>query len=376
MSFPRTKTHPMSSVSEARKLQEAMNEMFKSLLDYRKFLPSTLFLRGEVPLQEELAEELLLGGLENRSNRPSSFRVGSPLVQQHPSSFRGSPVKLPSFKVLAFGAVSPATGSLRHGGGSTSLSPRASRVQHFDEPSPEREPRGVAVGTDPELAERSLLEKSERQPHDGANLAFCLKRRKATVVTVNFVGFLRAAQEDVGEAHRASQTFLQIVLSVVDRNEGIVLSLMPDKVVATWNAFRTDPAHETNGGMCAFELSRTLQAADEEFLFSEHQIVISVTSGPVVAGNTGTASERASVVHGDCVELGNELLSLLVAINVRCAVTKPVADRLPPSLWSLPIDIITTEDDTQHEVFELRSGEEPHHIRILRQGFQAFVAQD
>jgi serine/threonine protein kinase/class 3 adenylate cyclase len=366
VSFPRVQTLRMSNVAEARRLQEAMNHMFTSLRDYRKFLPSTLFLKGEVPLQEELAEELLLGGLEGGgTSRPASFRMHSPV---HPPSTspRSSPLKgLPMFKVSSAKA-SPSTMSLKPFSASTS--PRGSRIHHAED--------GPFFHTEENASVKNTVGQVATGQHDGGSLAFCLKRRKATILTVSFMGFLRAAQEDVGEAHRASQTFLQIVLSVVDRNDGIVLSLLPDKVVATWNAFRTDATHEANGAMCAYELNRTLQAADEEFLFSEHQVAICVTSGPVVAGNTGTTSERASVVHGDCVNLCNELLSLLVAINVRCAVTRPVAERLPPLLWSLPIDVVTDEDESVHEVFELRSGEEAGHIQLIRQGFHAFVAQD
>ena len=380
---PKVKSLPLSDIDEVRKLQESMNAMMASLRDYRKFLPSTLFLHGEVPLQEELAEELLLGGVDPAASRPASFRVHSPTSFSRGSP-RGSPTKQSSFKADTLAAASRMSKQLTPQSSSLKLpssanpSPRGSRVT-----APGEEANSFLAGPDelPDSGGPLATSNPSSRPsiaiaHDGGNLAFCLKRRRATILTTSFVGFLRASQEDVGEAHRASQTFLQIVLSVVDRNGGIVLSLLPDKVVATWNAFRTDANHEANGAMCAYELNRTLQAADEEFLFSDHQVAICVASGPVVAGNTGTVSERASVVHGECVSLSSELLTLLVAINVRCAVTKPVADRLPSPLWCLPIDIITDEDEVAHEIFELRGGEEPSHVALLRKGFGAFAKQD
>lgn len=352
-----------SKVREIQAAQAAVNRMMASLREYRKFLPSTLFVHGELPLHDELAEELLQAIESPASASPRMSTAANTKVpggDVTPPAAALAPAGSSDF----FAAKEDSKGNVKPTALSRPASPHLSSRANtgkdlFGETS---------VGA---FGQQSSITVGPASPHDHNSMA--LKRRKATILTITFAGFLRISQESIFEAHNVSQTFLQIVLSVIDRNDGVVLLLSPDKVVATWNCFKTDHMHEHHGAQCAHELNRTLHAADEEFLFSDHQIAIAVTSGNVAAGASGTATERASVVEGRCVDLSNDLLSLLIAINVRCVVTGGVADQVSAPLWTIPIDIITDEDSTTHVVHELRSGDEPPYVAVMRKAFTAFA---
>ena len=207
-----------------------------------------------------------------------------------------------------------------------------------------------------------------------AALNFGLRVRRASILTVSLVGFLRLSQDSISEAHSLSQLFLHIVLNVIDSNGGVILRIAADCVTATWNAFRQDKLHETHAAICAHELNSSLHAAEDEFLLQDLPWAIAVTSGRTVVGYGGTVTERASIAQGPCVDLAQELLSLAAGLNIRVVVSQSTALNLQTSLCVLPVDVITIDDKCKETLYELIA-KAPNFLDSYCRAFEIFARE-
>jgi serine/threonine protein kinase len=174
--------------------------------------------------------------------------------------------------------------------------------------------------------------------------------------------------------------FLTVAVRIIERHNGVVLTVAADKVTAAWNAFAPMPNHESRAAACAFDLRTALNNSEQELWLPDLHWCVCVARGDVVVGNSGTESDRAPVVQGPCVDLAMELPPLLIAIGVQVAVSDTVRTKLTPSRdrntpWhTVPVDRITLADgETEVIMYELRTGAAPLYMSEFESGFDALM---
>ncbi|PWU98933.1 putative serine/threonine protein kinase [Trypanosoma cruzi] len=337
-----------SNVLELQQTEDSINNVSLILRQFRKLLPDAVFhkkIAGE--LRESMAGEMAI--LRTVGNRPSN-RLGTMMVAKISSLLRRqnivSPVAPDGKQGLACPTEFPKTYSSvlqedinNHGKGKCSC------------------------GT---------LNIAELQ----SGIDFCLKKRMVTVVVASLSGLAVCMDEDLQYFQYFSQEFLSVVTDLIDRNNGTVLNAAPDRVTAVWNAFSATPDHERAGMQCVCESIFTLESLFAKVFIPmglELTPVVVATSGCVLAGTVGSEDERAMVVHGRCVSLGEALPSLLMAQGVKYACTGTLFENCSELFTCVPIEYVTDVDERRHVIYEIVNKPVPSLQRIT-EAFKRFQA--
>ncbi|MGI9491862.1 MAG: adenylate/guanylate cyclase domain-containing protein, partial [Geminicoccaceae bacterium] len=134
--------------------------------------------------------------------------------------------------------------------------------------------------------------------------------RTITVLMTDIVGFSgRAERLSVVETAGFLNRHLCLVTSAIEAEGGIVDKFIGDAVMAFWGAIEDEPDHASRAVAAA---NRIRQAVREDNAMRDDpvRLRIGIHSGPVVAGNIGTATRMNYTVIGDTVNIAQRLEAL------------------------------------------------------------------
>jgi class 3 adenylate cyclase/tetratricopeptide (TPR) repeat protein len=153
--------------------------------------------------------------------------------------------------------------------------------------------------------------KVSRQPEDTLNSSG--DRRQVTVLFADVAGFTTFAERLDPEDVRAFQSALfEMLGEAVARYDGFVEKFVGDAVMAVFGApvaHGDDPARALNAALDMLEGSERLSGTWAARLGQAVKLHIGVHTGPVVAGNLGSAAGAAYAVTGDTVNTTARLLA-------------------------------------------------------------------
>lgn len=134
--------------------------------------------------------------------------------------------------------------------------------------------------------------------------------REVTVMMTDMVGFTsRAEQMSAEETAAFLNEHLGRMTDCIEAEGGVVDKYMGDGVMAHWGALDPEPDHATRAVRAAL---RIRQAFDQDRPGDNRttRSRIGIHSGPVVAGNLGTATRMNYTVVGDTVNIAQRLEAL------------------------------------------------------------------
>jgi adenylate cyclase len=182
--------------------------------------------------------------------------------------------------------------------------------------------------------------------------------RTITVLMTDIVGFSgRAERLGAVETAEFLNRHLGLVTSAIEAEGGIVDKYIGDAVMAFWGAIDDEPDHAACAVAAA---SRIRQAVRKDNAVNDDpvRLRIGIHSGPVVAGNIGTATRMNYTVIGDTVNIAQRLealgKSLLPDHEIAILLSAETADavRSPTQLTSLGCHVLRGRTG-QAEVFTL-----------------------
>jgi len=135
--------------------------------------------------------------------------------------------------------------------------------------------------------------------------------RDATVFFADVRGFTAMSERLPPEKLVAMlNRYLDRVVEEVSRSEGYLDKFIGDAVVVVFNGPIDQPDHATRSVDCAVGLQRAVHEMNAAGAFPEVgaiEIGIGVATGPMVAGNIGSAAKTEYTVIGDTVNLAARL---------------------------------------------------------------------
>ncbi len=127
--------------------------------------------------------------------------------------------------------------------------------------------------------------------------------------------------------------YLDLVVSVIHRYEGMIDKFIGDAVFALWGltAGTADPIQQ------AFQCAQALLAASAELSFGgvPLQLGIGLNAGRVFIGNIGSDGKRQFTVLGHPVNLAARCEEATKALHAPIVMGEDFARRLPPTLFAL-----------------------------------------
>lgn len=134
--------------------------------------------------------------------------------------------------------------------------------------------------------------------------------RTITVLMTDIVGFTSRA-EALGAVETAEflNHHLGLVTRAIEAEGGIVDKYMGDAVMALWGAIDDEPDHAGRAIAAAMRIKEAL-CQDNVVTGDPVRLRIGIHSGPVVAGNIGTATRMNYTVVGDTVNMAQRLEAL------------------------------------------------------------------
>lgn len=142
----------------------------------------------------------------------------------------------------------------------------------------------------------------ERALHEGVALGG--ERRTASILFLDLVGFTALSEDlDPEAVVERLNTVFDIAVDEVGRRAGLVNKFMGDAVLAVFGAPLEDPDHAGQALDAARAMAARLDAAGVAY-------GIGISTGPVVAGNVGSAERFEYTVVGDAVNEASRLQEL------------------------------------------------------------------
>ncbi|MBI3199951.1 MAG: adenylate/guanylate cyclase domain-containing protein [Myxococcales bacterium] len=176
-----------------------------------------------------------------------------------------------------------------------------------------------------------------REQHGEATLPAEL--REASVFFADVRGFTSMSERlEPAEVLGVLNRYFERVVAVIDRHEGYLDKFIGDAVVVVFNGPIDQPDHAERAARCAIAVQQEVARLNAEGAFPEVgtlAVGIGVTTGPLVAGNLGSAQHMEYTVIGDTVNLAARLTGQAPAgevwVNARNADLSPVqAQALAP----------------------------------------------
>ena len=134
--------------------------------------------------------------------------------------------------------------------------------------------------------------------------------RPVTIMMSDIVGFTSRAERMAAEETAAFlNSHLALVTGCVEAEGGVVDKFMGDGVMAHWGALDQEPDHAGRAVRAALRI-RSAQMDANRGVADPIRVRIGIHSGPVVAGNLGTATRMNYTVVGDTVNMAQRLEAL------------------------------------------------------------------
>jgi hypothetical protein len=179
------------------------------------------------------------------------------------------------------------------------------------------------------------------------------------------------------EVHERCQQFVQLVVQVMQSHNGVVMSLYPDHVIASWNAFRPCHMHETTACATGLHVLGEASTLDQNV----HAVV---TTGSVLVGFVGSdkLGMKRPVVTGHPMDDLDPLGELCAVLQSGLLITEAVAKKVDARFDVVPVDVVTLHNNTS-TVFEVLSEDNSREQQATfeaqcegyKVGFSRFVAR-
>jgi class 3 adenylate cyclase len=168
-----------------------------------------------------------------------------------------------------------------------------------------------------------------RAQHGEAALPASL--REASVFFADVRGFTAMSERlEPAEVLGVLNRYFEHVVAVVDQFEGYLDKFIGDAVVVVFNGPIDQPDHASRAARCAIAIQKKVEELNGAETFPEIGVLevgVGVATGPLVAGNLGSANHMEYTVIGDTVNLASRLTGQAppgeVWINERCAELLP-----------------------------------------------------
>ena len=160
--------------------------------------------------------------------------------------------------------------------------------------------------------------------------------REITVLMTDIVGFTSLAETlSAVETAAFLNHHLGMIAEAIEAEGGIVDKYMGDAVMALWGAIDDEPDHAARAIAAAINIKEALHR-DNDATGNTVRLRIGIHSGPVVAGNIGTATRMNYTVVGDTVNMAKRLetlgKSLLPENDIAVLMSADVAEAAPKEI--------------------------------------------
>lgn len=183
---------------------------------------------------------------------------------------------------------------------------------------------------------QQLLGRIKAQHGDGALPA---SQRVATVFFADIRGFTSLSEKlPPDRVLDILNRYFERVIAVIDAHEGFLNKFIGDAVVVVFNGPIDQDDHPERAVRCAIAIQREVDAMNRAGAFPEIgsiQVGVGVATGPLVAGNLGSARQMEYTVIGDTVNLAARLTSKAPAGEVW--INEAAAAALPRDVGVAPL---------------------------------------
>jgi adenylate cyclase len=176
-------------------------------------------------------------------------------------------------------------------------------------------------------------------------------RREMSVLFSDIRGFTtvseRGQPEDI--VHTLNEYFTKMV-DIVFKHEGTVDKFVGDMVMALFGAPLADPRHAEHAVAAALDMIDELTRLNEGWRAQNRptlDIGIGINTGPMIAGNIGSAQIMSYTVIGDAVNLGSRLESLNKNYGTRIIISEATKAQLTGSYDMKPLGDVVVKGKTQ-----------------------------
>lgn len=174
-------------------------------------------------------------------------------------------------------------------------------------------------------------------------------QREATVFFADVRGFTPMSERlTPGQILDILRRYYAEVLEIVAEHEGYVDKFIGDAIYVVFNGPIEQPDHVSRAAQTALALLAHVETMNARGAFPEIgrlDIGIGVATGPVIAGNLGTARSTQFSVLGDTVNLAARLSGHAPAGEVWC--NSATASALPEGLEAVPLEPIIVKGKQQ-----------------------------
>jgi len=146
---------------------------------------------------------------------------------------------------------------------------------------------------------------------DPDNIKLGGKKVTATVLFADIAGFTAISEQLQPEViSNLLNTYMSAMTGIILRNKGTIDKFIGDAIMAFWGAPLPDTGQALNACRAALEMQERLTTLRKEFRekgLPEISVRIGINTGPVIAGNMGSADLFDYTVLGDTVNLASRL---------------------------------------------------------------------
>jgi adenylate cyclase len=164
-------------------------------------------------------------------------------------------------------------------------------------------------------------------------------------------------QSDAREVVRDLNAYFTEMESAIRHHRGLVLQYIGDEIEAVFGAPLADPDHASNALRTALEMRRRLTAWNASRAgrgATQLRHGIGIHSGPVIAGNIGSAERLAYTLVGDAVNLASRLQSLTKDVGCDILVSGDTCRRVGAEFALTPLPAVRVKGKSDDvEVFRL-----------------------
>jgi adenylate cyclase len=187
-------------------------------------------------------------------------------------------------------------------------------------------------------------------------------RREMTVLFSDIRGFTTLSERGEPDAIVGTlNEYFTCMVDVVFAHRGTLDKFVGDMVMALFGAPLDDPDHAQHAVDAALEMIRELNRLNEKWAAEGRprlDIGIGVSTGPMIAGNIGSAAIMSYTVIGDAVNLGARLESLNKEYGTRIIISETTREALPGRYVLRPLGEVLVKGKTRPvAIFEVKENE-------------------
>jgi adenylate cyclase len=178
------------------------------------------------------------------------------------------------------------------------------------------------------------------------------QRRDMTVLFSDIRGFTTLTEKGQPEdiVHMLNEYFTRMV-EIVFRHKGTVDKFVGDMVMALFGAPLEDPLHADHAVEAAIDMMDELRKLNAAWVAEGRDVKvdigIGVNTGPMIAGNIGSAQIMSYTVIGDAVNLGSRLESLNKQYSTHIIISDETRQRLTGKYVFRPLGDVVVKGKTR-----------------------------